>query len=103
MTQPENIWIEHADVVDKVSITYYPINADFSVKSPEIVFTDFKALITKLPGKTIFVQKIGFPSSTTLNSGDDKQAEFFCNFFMFGMDIKTKLLMLVFFGSMMFQ
>lgn len=81
LTQPGNVWKELADVVDKVSVTYYPINADFTVKSPEIVFSDLNALATKFTDKKIFVQEIGYPTSSSLNSNEAKQAEFFCHFF----------------------
>lgn len=81
MTQPGDIWTDVANVADKVSITYYPINADFTVKSPDIVFNDINTLTTKFSGMELFFQEVGYPSSTDLNSNEDKQAEFFCKFF----------------------
>ena len=81
LSQPGNIWTDLSDVVDKVSVTYYPINADFTVKSPEIVFTDLNELATKFTDKKLFLQEIGYPTSSALNSNEAKQAEFFCHFF----------------------
>lgn len=81
MTQSANTWIELVDVVDKLSITYYPINSDFTVKSPDVVNADFNSFFSTFNDKQIFIQEIGYPSSTTLNSNESKQAEFFCNFF----------------------
>jgi hypothetical protein len=81
MTQPGTTWVELAQVVDKVSITYYPINNDFTVKLPNVVFADLNALTTKFVGNELFLQEVGYPSSTTLNSSQAKQAEFFCSFF----------------------
>ncbi|MGF1585630.1 MAG: hypothetical protein ACFCUM_09935 [Bacteroidales bacterium] len=81
MTQPGNTWVDMGQAVDKVSITYYPLNSDFTVKSPNIVFADMNSIVTKFAGTELFLQEIGYPSSTTLNSSTAKQAEFFCNFF----------------------
>ncbi|MGF1635481.1 MAG: hypothetical protein ACFCUU_00300 [Cyclobacteriaceae bacterium] len=81
MTQPGNTWLDLANVVDKVSVTYYPINGDFTVRPADIVKTDLSALASKFNGRDIFIQEIGYPSSSALNSNERKQAEFFCNFF----------------------
>jgi hypothetical protein len=81
MSQSGNIWLDMGQVVDKVSFTYYPLNSDFTVKSPDVVFSDLNSITTKFTGKDLFLQEIGYPSSTTLNSSQAKQAEFFCNFF----------------------
>ncbi len=81
LTAPGNIWIDLATVVDKVSVTYYPINEDFTVKAPDVVFADLVSLSAKFKDKEIFVQEIGYPTSPILNSNEGKQAEFYCNFF----------------------
>lgn len=81
MAQPGDSWIALANVVDKVSITYYPINADFTVKSPDVVFSDLATITTKFNDQELFIQEIGYPTSASLNSSEAKQAEFFCNFF----------------------
>lgn len=81
MRQPGNPWLDLADVVDRVSITYYPLHADFTVKSQDAVYADFDAFFTTFKDYSIFVQEVGYPSSAALNSSEEKQAEFFCNFF----------------------
>ncbi len=81
MTESGNTWTDMGQTVDKVSFTYYPINSDFTVKAPNVVFTDLNSIATKFSGKDLFMQEIGYPSSAILNSSQAKQAEFFCNFF----------------------
>jgi len=81
MTESGNTWTDMGQVADKVSFTYYPINSDFTVKAPNVVYSDLNAITTKFSGKDLFMQEIGYPSSATLNSSQAKQAEFFCNFF----------------------
>jgi hypothetical protein len=81
ITESGNTWTDMAQAVDKVSITYYPLNSDFTVKSPDVVFTDLNSIATKFAGKDLFLQEIGYPSSSALNSSEARQAEFFCNFF----------------------
>lgn len=81
MTKSGNTWVDIAQVVDKLSFTYYPLNSDFTVKSPDVAFTDLNSITTKFADKDLFMQEIGYPSSTILNSSQAKQAEFFCNFF----------------------
>lgn len=67
---------------DFVSVTYYPINSDFSVKTPSVVTSEFATLIQMYPGKTIYFQEVGYPSgSTYTNSSADKQALFYENIF----------------------
>lgn len=81
MSQSSDTWIDLANVVDKVSVTYYPINSDFTVKPPNVIYSDFNSFFSEFDDKPIFIQEIGYPSSATLNSSETKQAEFFCNFF----------------------
>ncbi len=81
LIMPGNDWVDLASSVGKVSVTYYPINSDFTVKEPDIVFTDLDAVSAKFTNKNIFLQEVGYPSSESLNSNEIKQAEFFCNFF----------------------
>ncbi len=74
-------WVDLASVVDKVSFTYYTINNDFSVKSPDLVFSDLQVSVSKFPEMELFLQEVGYPSSTHLKSSESMQAQFFCNFF----------------------
>lgn len=67
--------------VDILGVTYYPIKPDFSVKEPNTVFTDFENLVTSFISKPIYLQEVGYQTSTTSNSNEEKQAEFYCNLF----------------------
>ncbi|PID93331.1 MAG: hypothetical protein CSA95_08080 [Bacteroidetes bacterium] len=67
--------------VDILGVTYYPINNDFRVKEPSTVFSDLDNLSTAFDTKPIYMQEVGYPSSETNNSSEEKQANFFCNFF----------------------
>ena len=67
--------------VDLLGVTYYPLNGDFSVKSPESVSEDIVKFLETYPNKPIYFQEVGFQTSEICNSNEDKQAEFFCNFF----------------------
>ncbi len=81
LVETPGVWTEMANAIDKLSITYYPLNPDFSVKQPDIIFDDFQNLISTFGDQPIFIQEIGYPSATRLNSSTQKQAAFFCNFF----------------------
>jgi hypothetical protein len=50
---------------DMVSVTYYPLNHDFSVKTPSVVFTDIGALVELYPSKRIHFNEIGYQSDST--------------------------------------
>ncbi|QCW99357.1 hypothetical protein FGM00_04240 [Aggregatimonas sangjinii] len=67
--------------VDILGATYYPLNSDFNVKHPTVVFEDLNALVAAFPSKPIYLQEVGYQSSPTNNSSESKQAEFYCNFF----------------------
>ncbi len=67
--------------VDILGVTYYPINDDFSVKDPNTVFSDLENLSTAFETKPIYIQEVGYQSSEVNNSNEEKQANFFCNFF----------------------
>jgi len=61
---------------DLVGVSYYPLESDFSVKDPAVVAADFRTLASIYPNKTIYFYQLGYPSSTVLNSSEDKQAQF---------------------------
>ncbi len=61
---------------DFVSLTYYPLNPDFTVRPISDIPNDFRNM-TKLAGKKrIILQEAGYPASPLLHSSDEKQAEF---------------------------
>lgn len=66
--------------VDILGVTYYPIKSNFDVKDPSVVFEDFNDLVNSF-NKTIYLQEVGYQSGALNNSDEEKQAEFFCNFF----------------------
>lgn len=66
---------------DILSLTYYGINSNFSVKAPICPLTDFVGLTTLYPGKPIYIQECGYPSSPTCGSSDAQQAQFITHVF----------------------
>lgn len=67
--------------VDALGVTYYPTASNIDVKDPSVVFDDFDALIAAFPNAEINLQEVGYQTSAKNNSTEEKQAEFFCNFF----------------------
>jgi hypothetical protein len=61
---------------DAVMLTYYPLNADFTVRHPEVVETDFAKLVALFRDKPIYILEAGYPSSPLLNSSENKQERF---------------------------
>ena len=66
---------------DIVIVTYYPLNADFTVKDPGVVRHDFDTLTRIYPNKPIVMVEAGYPSSAICKSSERKQAEFVGNVF----------------------
>ncbi len=62
--------------LDSAAITYYPLNADFTMRPPSTVATDFDFLVNNIPGKPILLQECGYPSSAVNNSSETQQADF---------------------------
>jgi hypothetical protein len=69
------------DLSDFVSFTYYPLNADFSMRDPGAVRGDLNRMLDAAGGKRIYIQEIGYASADRLNSSPQKQAEFYRNAF----------------------
>lgn len=67
--------------VDIMGVTYYPLKSNFDVEDPDIVFKDINDLIANYPTKPIYLQEIGYQSSQSNNSSEEKQAKFYCHFF----------------------
>lgn len=66
---------------DVVMVTYYPINADFTVKDTSVVSKDFNDL-TEMVEKEIQFLETGYPSGKLVKSSELKQAEFIHEVFM---------------------
>lgn len=71
---------ESADIL---SLTYYAINADFTVRPPEEVLRDFDDLVMlyKDAGKPIYFVECGYPSSPVCNGTEALQKTFVENVF----------------------
>jgi hypothetical protein len=69
------------NAVDVLGVTYYPIDRGFNVKDPSVISGDLNTLVATYNQKPIYLQELGYQSSSTNNSSIEKQAEFYCNFF----------------------
>lgn len=69
------------DNVDILGVTYYPLGSNFNVNNPDVVSNDFSNLVASYDKIPIYLQEIGYQSSSINNSNEDKQAEFYCNIF----------------------
>jgi hypothetical protein len=70
-----------ADLVEFFSFTYYPLNADFTFRSPSVAGEDIKRIVRVTGDRPVVFQEIGYASSTQLGSSDENQAEFIRNVF----------------------
>lgn len=68
---------------DVISTTYYPLEPDFTMSDPTVVFEDFDALVDAYADseQPIYFSECGYASSETCNSNETKQAEFYSNVF----------------------
>ncbi len=62
--------------MDSATLTYYPLNTDFTMRPPSTVATDFDFIINTIANKPIVFQECGYPSSTVNNSSEALQADF---------------------------
>ena len=63
-------------ISDLVMVTYYPLNADFTVKDPGVVANDFATLVSLYPSAPIYMMEVGFPSGPLCNSSEMLQSDF---------------------------
>ncbi len=61
---------------DFISLTYYPLNPDFTVRPISVIPVDFQNMARLAGRKRIILQEAGYPASPLLNSSEVKQAEF---------------------------
>lgn len=66
---------------DFTMLTYYPLNNDFTVKDPNVVFEDFARMVRLAADKPILMAEVGYPSGAVCKSSEAKQAEFVRNVF----------------------
>lgn len=69
------------ELMDIVSWTYYPMNADFTFQDPGRAAGDIDALVASSAGKMVLFQEIGYASATQAGSSQERQAEFLANVF----------------------
>jgi len=67
--------------LDSAALTYYPLNADFTMRPSSTVATDFDFMVNTISGKTILLQECGYPSSSVNNSSETLQADFISSVF----------------------
>jgi len=75
-TNKRALYLSFLPNLDSAVLTYYPLNADFTVRATSEVATDFNLMASTISGKPIILQECGFPSSPVNNSSETKQAEF---------------------------
>jgi hypothetical protein len=63
-------------LADVIGVSYYPLNADFSPRSPDTVSADFAALLEVYPDQPVYFFQLGCPSSPEIQSSEELQAEF---------------------------
>lgn len=59
------------------ALTYYPMSPDFVVREPSTVDADFPLILEAAGSKQIFLQEVGYPTSASNGSSEEKQAELF--------------------------
>ncbi len=69
------------DGADAWLLTYYPLNADFTVQSPSAVQADFARMAGAPGAKPVRLLEIGFPTSSVCGSSEALQAEFITRMF----------------------
>jgi len=69
------------NAVDIMGITYYPLQSNFDVDMSRIIESDLNALVNTFTAIPIYLQEIGYQTSSINNSSQEKQANFYCNFF----------------------
>ena len=62
--------------LDFLSVTYYPLNANFTVRSNADVAGDIALVLDRFPTKPVQFAEVGLPSSATDGSSEDNQAAF---------------------------
>ena len=68
---------------DFIAVTYYPLNPDFTMKPPAVVFDDFDKITTEYSDTAtpIHFVECGYSSSAVCNSSEALQADFYRNVF----------------------
>lgn len=81
-TEPNFAEIADLNAMSDVYImTYYPLKADFSVRTPDAPLTDFPQMVKWAADKPLILQEVGYPAAESLGSSEASQAEFVRNVF----------------------
>lgn len=64
---------QHSDVV---LVSYYPVTGNFMVRDPAVVGQEIDELAAAYPGRIIYIEQTGYPTSSLLNSSEEKQRLF---------------------------
>jgi hypothetical protein len=68
--------------MDVIILTYYPTNSStFVPRNPSTVATDMAAMIAIAGSKPLVLQEWGYPSSSSISSSQQMQADFVANTF----------------------
>ncbi|VAW67427.1 hypothetical protein MNBD_GAMMA09-2749 [hydrothermal vent metagenome] len=62
--------------LDSAAITYYPLNADFTMQAVSVVASDFNLMVNAISNKPILLQECGYASSSVNGSSEQLQADF---------------------------
>jgi hypothetical protein len=71
--EPADMLNAHADAV---LATYYPVNADFTVRPPWQVDEDVGKLVALYPEQELMLLEFGYPTAQLLNSSEELQQDF---------------------------
>lgn len=88
--QAQNLYTLNA-VTDFVGVTYYAINADYTVKNPSVVYSEWNFLASFYPDRKLHFRENGFPSATQDNSNEPKQKTFIINSFTAWDSLSTQI------------
>jgi hypothetical protein len=80
------------DLTDFASFTYYPLNGDFTMRSPSDLRRDIERMLDVSDGKPLYIQEIGYASAERLNSSPQRQAEFYRNAFEILRDRRDRII-----------
>ena len=61
---------------DMVFVSYYPVDERGGMKEPSTIAADYESLVKRHPGRTIYIEQTGYPTSPFLKSSEAKQREF---------------------------
>lgn len=61
---------------DVVFVSYYPVAESAGLKEPSAVVGDYESLVRRYPGRTIYIEQTGYPTSQFLKSSEAKQRKF---------------------------